>query len=109
MPRFLANWVTMYRLGKPYRTYTYSKWGYQNLLKDAGFDTTKTTFYVAHPGYNMPQYLIELDDISAFRFFFSMIISGKKFFSVFPGIYKHSLFIKVARYFFYSYAIFAKK
>jgi len=109
MPRFLADWVTRQKLGKPYRTYTYSKWGYEKLLQDAGFNISLAKFYVAHPGYNMPQYLIDVDDIGSFKFFFSMILSGKRFLSHFRWIYENTVFIKIARYFFYSYAIFAKK
>ena len=67
MPRFLANIVSKIKRKKPYRTYTYSKMGYIKLMKDAGFDK-KADFYIAHPGYNLPQFLIPFEDKTALRF-----------------------------------------
>lgn len=37
MPRILASLVTGRQLGRPYRTYTHSLWGYRRLLASAGF------------------------------------------------------------------------
>jgi len=105
MPRFLADFVTRKKIGKPYRTYTYGVSGYKKLLKDAGFDVDGASFYVAHPGYNMPKYLIDFEDPSAFSFFF-----GSSDLSRFlKWILKKKTVIKIVRHFFYSYAIFAKK
>lgn len=105
MPRFLADWVTKLRTGKSYRTYTYGISGYKKLLKEAGFEKDKINFYVAHPGYNMPQYLIDFEDLGAFGFFFS----GSNFGSLLKWILRRKTVIKIIRHFFYSYAIFAKK
>ncbi len=37
MPRPLANLSSLWQTGKPYRVYTYSRWGYRKLLRQAGF------------------------------------------------------------------------
>ena len=105
MPRFLADWVTRIRKGKAYRTYTYGKLGYERLLKKVGFDSNELHFYVAHPGYNMPQYLIDFADNSAFSFFFSN--SGLNKFLKY--LLKQKIAIEIVKRFFYSYVIFAKK
>ncbi len=109
LPRFLANVVTKIRIGKPYRTYTYGISGYKKLLKDSGFDTSKTLFYIAHPGYNLPQYLIDFDDINALKFFFSMVLSGRRLNRFLSWLFGKKIITKISRHFFYSYAIFAKK
>lgn len=49
---------TKLNVKKEYRTYTYSKRGYQKLLKDAGF--SQMSCYWAKPGYNQPFHLIPL-------------------------------------------------
>jgi SAM-dependent methyltransferase len=103
MPRFLADWVTKGKLSKPYRTYTYGIGGYKKLLAETGFGKSELKFYVAHPGYNMPQYLIDFEDNGAFRFFFSHTNSN----AVFKWLLANFTFL--VKRFFYSYVIFAKK
>jgi SAM-dependent methyltransferase len=105
MPRFLADFVTRKKTGKPYRTYTYGISGYKKLLAASGFGTKNLSFYAAHPGYNMPQYLIDFSDTGAFRFFFL----GSNLGGFWKWILKRKTVVKIARHFFYSYAIFAKK
>ena len=109
MPRFLADFVTKIFVGKSYRTYTYGISGYKKLLADSGFNLSRTDFFVAHPGYNLPQYLIDYTDISAFRFFIMNAYGTSKWASVLIPFIKHDWFIKIIRHVFYSYAIFAKK
>ena len=53
MPRFLANLICKIKRGEEFRTYIYSKWGYEKLLKKAGFSDTE--FYVAYPTYQKPE------------------------------------------------------
>ncbi len=74
MPRFLADWYarrreTEYRstqrLG--YRTYTYSYWGYEHLLRQSGFRLVSA--YDAIPGYNSPRNMIPLMDSNAYVFY----------------------------------------
>jgi len=109
MPRFIANLVSLRKRGKPYRTYTYSKQGYERLLLDAGFDK-KPDIYIAHPGYNFPRFLIPFNDMAALKFILNSMsidkgLTGKiaRFFSKIPF---GAAFI---RNFFYAYAIFIKK
>jgi len=70
LPRPVANVVT--RLvaagGKrgPYRTYTYTYWGYRRLLRGCGFD--EVDVYAPLPGYNTPRYLAPLDRGAPLRF-----------------------------------------
>lgn len=109
MPRFLANIVTKIKVGKSYRTYTYGTYGYKKLLEDSGFDRKNLQFYVAHPGYNLPQYVIDIRDLNAFSFFFTSVISGRWFGQYIRWIFNFKLVPRVLRYFFYSYVIFAKK
>ena len=109
MPRFLANIVSKKKLGKPYRTYTYSKRGYVRLLKDAGFDTPPD-FYIAHPGYNLPQFVIPFDDITALQFILNaMSIDKGTTGRVTRILIKIPFFGYIIRHFFYSYLIFVKK
>lgn len=49
LPRMLANLISSIKTGKPYRTYTYSRWGYRKLLREAGFSAVR--FYVPIPNY----------------------------------------------------------
>lgn len=70
MPRWVADLVTRFRTGKPYRTYTYSANGYRKLLNAGGF-APPPQFFITYPGYNSPQYLIAHDDDAALRFFYT--------------------------------------
>jgi ubiquinone/menaquinone biosynthesis C-methylase UbiE len=49
LPRRIANVYSLAARGKPYRTYTYSVWGYKRLLRSAGF--TSCRFFVPYPSY----------------------------------------------------------
>ncbi len=109
MPRFLANKITQYFNGKDYRTYTYGISGYKKLLRDSDFDISQTLFYVAHPGYNLPQYLISYEDLSVFRFFLKSVYGSKWWGGILSVCVNHDWCVKIIRHYFYSYAIFAKK
>jgi len=109
MPRFLADWTTRLLTGKPYRTYTYSKTGYTHLLKDAGFEN-KPDFYIAHTGYNLPQFLIPFNDITALKFILNNMTIDKGTTGKLARVLIKIPFLGyVMRSFFYSYAIFVKK
>lgn len=67
MPRALADFYVRqkqpsYRtnLRQGYRTYTYSYWGYNRLLRQAGF--TPVDSYWVVPGYDLPRNMIPLND-----------------------------------------------
>lgn len=66
LPRWLANIYTLLRKNKRYRTYTYTKGGYERLLRRCGF--TEATFYIAYPGYNLPRIMIPYDDIATLAY-----------------------------------------
>jgi len=78
MPRFLADIYV--RMRKPlyrsnmkfrgYRTYTYSMYGYKNLLKEAGFKNID--ILIAHPHYAHPRCLINMNN-TAIKHFFTKI------------------------------------
>jgi ubiquinone/menaquinone biosynthesis C-methylase UbiE len=53
MPRKMADLYTKLRKRKRYDTYTYSKKGYENLLREAGFKDQD--YYLVYPGYNNPR------------------------------------------------------
>lgn len=75
MPRFLADIYV--RMRKPlyrsnmkflgYRTYTYSMYGYKNLLKEAGFKNVE--IFIAHPHYAHPRCLTEMNNRTVKHFF----------------------------------------
>lgn len=88
VPRFLANWITMWfnrgnifflaNEARGYRTYTYTASGYQKLLKKGGFN--KMTLYYAFPGYNYPRWLIPSDQLNAYKFFLqNLLLPRSKF------------------------------
>ncbi len=60
MPRPIANMVSKKIRGKPYRTWTYSKWGYRKLLKESGFMYSK--FWVPWPNYRQFNIIYSLGD-----------------------------------------------
>lgn len=67
LPRRLADWVSRRRVGRPFRTYQYSMWGYRHLLRAAGFD--RIQFYGDLPQYRHPHFYIPLEDNRAFDYF----------------------------------------
>jgi SAM-dependent methyltransferase len=67
LPRKLASWVTQWRKGTPYRTYTYSSAGYTALLHSAGFQTPE--FHLAIPTYREPRYIVPADNQNAIVYF----------------------------------------
>lgn len=55
LPRTLAQLLSRWKIGTPYRSYTYSRWGYRRLLSKAGF--SKSHIYVSHPNYRVIEHL----------------------------------------------------
>lgn len=60
LPRWMANIYSKLVKGKEYRVYTYSWWGYQKILRQAGFDHIQ--IYWPYPTYATPQYITEASD-----------------------------------------------
>jgi 2-polyprenyl-3-methyl-5-hydroxy-6-metoxy-1,4-benzoquinol methylase len=75
MPRRLADVYCRLIRGKlyfgisrpEYRTYTYTYWGYKELLKRAGFKQVRIVSCI--PSYSDPRYIIPLDDKRMMEFF----------------------------------------
>ncbi|HLP44007.1 MAG TPA: class I SAM-dependent methyltransferase [Candidatus Nanoarchaeia archaeon] len=108
MPRFLANWYTKLRKGRKYDTYTYTKAGYEKLLKEAGL--TNYEFYLPYPGYNMPRVMIPYTNLDALAYTIQSLMSAKgKRAALVRLIGKSRLMIWIYRHFFFSYGIVVTK
>lgn len=108
MPRVIANLYTKIRTGKEYRTYTYSKSGYEKILKEAGFKNIK--FYLVFPGYNFPKYIIPYEHINGIKFVFGKIVGGNGWRRrLMKKVIKFPLVARIWRFSFFSFAIFAQK
>jgi len=66
MPRFLASIYSRIIKRVDYRTYTYTRIGYESMLHAAGFNKVK--FFWPVFTYQDPEYLVALDDHSALRY-----------------------------------------
>ncbi len=64
MPRFLADAVCRRRKGQGYREYTYTRRGYERLVRSAGFLDPR--FFVPIPSYNMPETIVPFEDMPAY-------------------------------------------
>lgn len=65
MPRWIGSAVTRIVQGKPYRTWIYSYWGYQRLLRDAGFNNVSVQQML--PSYHTPEQVVAVTDARATR------------------------------------------
>jgi len=108
MPRFLANIYTKLRKGQQYRTYTYSKKGYEHLLFEAGFKV-KPNFYLLYPGYNLPRVIIPYNNLNVFRYVLKSFKNPGGFIKKVILFFSHSsIFIRLYRLFFFSFGIIIK-
>lgn len=109
MPRSVANLYSKLAGGKPYRTYTYSKGGYEKIFQAAGFRGAPS-FYLLYPGYNLPRVIVPYENIKAFRYLIRMFKSPNNIVGR-SAYYIASLplFIRVYRLFFFSFGIIVKK
>ncbi|MEK7650707.1 MAG: class I SAM-dependent methyltransferase [Patescibacteria group bacterium] len=108
LPRWLANIYTLFRRGKRYQAFTYTKSGYDKLLQKGGF--ADTTFYLTYPGYNLPRLMIPYDNINAFAYAvrtFLPSIGWKR--KVARFLARWPLLLRVYRYFFFSFGMVVKK
>jgi hypothetical protein len=64
MPRRIASLYMKLRGRGSYRTYTYTRHGYEKLLKEAGF--TDVTVYAALPDYRFPRVICDIDEVRGF-------------------------------------------
>lgn len=64
LPRRIADLLSEMKSGKPYRVYTYSRWGYRKLLREAGFRATR--FYLPRSNYRNISEIVEGESSSVF-------------------------------------------
>jgi len=104
LPRWLANIYTQFRLGRRYDTYTYTKHGYEKLLKAGGFE--HLNFYLPYPGYNLPRLLIPYQRLDSLAYLFELIGSHKP---ITKYLIRFKLLLRLYRYLFFSFSIVAQK
>jgi len=68
LPRDDANELSMKKLGKPYRTYTYSYEEYKNMLESVGF--TDVEFYYPFPDYKSATHILPIDAPEPLEYFY---------------------------------------
>lgn len=108
MPRFAANAYMKLRRRGRYDTYTYSKNGYEKLIKEAGFNDIE--FYLSYPGYNLPRMMIPYNNLNALSYVIRAIMpssSIKKMVAKFLAKFTQAL--RLYRYFFFSFGIVIRK
>ncbi len=109
MPRFLANIYYKIRGRGEYRTYTYSKKGYENLIHRSGFEN-KANFYLLYPGYNLPRIIIPYNSLHILKY---AINSFRKSNNVLNRIILYltnfNILLKIYRFVFFSFGIIIKK
>ncbi|MDO8729521.1 MAG: class I SAM-dependent methyltransferase [bacterium] len=108
MPRLLANIYMKLRKGKPYNTYTYTKSGYEKLIKEAGFSDIE--FYLPYPGYNLPRIMIPYGNLNALAYLISSLMPAVSVKRKLARALAHSkIILRLYRYFFFSFGIVVRK
>ncbi|MFZ2484905.1 MAG: class I SAM-dependent methyltransferase, partial [Minisyncoccia bacterium] len=108
MPRLLANAYSMLRRGRPYDTYTYSRRGYDKLIRESGFENID--FYLPHPGYNLPRIMIPYNNLNAFSYLIHSLMPSTDLKRKIAKVLAHSkMVLGLYRYFFFSFGIVVKK
>jgi ubiquinone/menaquinone biosynthesis C-methylase UbiE len=123
MPRALANFYVRavtylkglrkgeyYRTAETacsYRTYTYTYFGYSQLLKEAGFQGI--SIYAAIPGYNDPRHLVKIDDACSFRYLLQMLHPCRQFNRLLLSLAEKTYFLSFHKYFASEFCIFAQR
>ncbi len=108
MPRFIARKYTELRQGRDYRTYTYSKEGYDKLFRSSGY--TDINFLMSYPGYNLPRIVWPYDNLNMFRYVLQSLMPANTFARrIFKWLAGWTPVLVVYRRFFYSFNIIAKK
>jgi len=108
MPRLLANAYSILRLGRPYDTYTYSRRGYDKLIRESGFENID--FYLPYPGYNLPRIMIPYNNLNALSYLIRYLMPSYNVKRKIVRFLAHSkLTLFIYRYFFFSFGIIVKK
>src|SRR3989344_2203517 len=109
LPRALANVYMRLRKGKRYDTYTYTKRGYEKLLREAGLNNN-VKFYLPYPGYNLPRMMIPYDNLNALSYAVRSITPRrglKRKLAWF--LVRSKILLQLYRYFFFSFGIVVRK
>ena len=77
LPRKLASVVTRLLKHKSYRTYTYTRRGYQRLFRQAGYSHLE--FYCPWPRYQDPRYISRWGEVAAARYFRKTVLRAQRF------------------------------
>ena len=108
MPRFVADIYTKLRTGKKYQTYTYSKFGYEKILKRAGFKNLE--FYLPLPGYNIPRHVVSYSHLDGLKFIVTDILGGLSLRrKILKKIIRFPIIVRLWRAMFFSFDMFAQK
>lgn len=108
MPRFLADWYSRMRGKGAYRTYTYSKKGYEKLFRDSGF-SIKPDFYLLFPGYNLPRVIVPYEQIYMFQYAIKTFKHSNNILKkILLSLMQVPIIVRVYRFFFFSFGIIVK-
>ncbi len=108
LPRWLANKYTLFRTGHRYDTYTYNISGYRKLLNEGGF--ASPSFYLVYPGYNLPRIIMPYNNLRLLKYTLIFMMHGNTLIRRIAKIAgRFSFLVRVYRYFFFSFNIFAQK
>lgn len=76
LPRQIADIVHRMKLGRPYRTFTYSLPGYRRLLHAAGLELRRVL--IPLPNYRFPEIILPAGDVAAGGYYLQRIASRRK-------------------------------
>jgi len=108
LPRWLANIYTRLRKGKRYDTYTYTKNGYEKLLRESRFENID--FYLPFPGYNLPRVIIPYNNLNALSYAIRALMPYPSIKRKLARLLARSpSALSLYRHFFFSFGIIAKK
>ena len=108
MPRPVANWYSKLVIGMPYRTYTYTKRGYEKLFLEAGFARQPQT-YILYPGYNLPRVIIPYGDVGVYRYAATAFKQQRGIRRAALLLIRLPLFVRISNFFAYSFGLMARK
>ncbi|MCA9989067.1 MAG: methyltransferase domain-containing protein [Anaerolineales bacterium] len=83
MPRRLADLTTRLLLRFPYRTYTYSRRGYETLLRTAGLPASR--FYLPIPSYRQPDVILDATNRVEIRNWINHELDNQQVFGLLPS------------------------
>ena len=109
LPRCIADLYVRLRKGIPYRTYTYTKMGYDALLKKAGF--IRSSYFVPLPFYHNPDHILPLcrNNQGSFNSCFENLNFGTETKKILTRLGIIRLFNKLLPYFTSSFFVIANK